>query len=224
MTPYTLYGFKGSGSAAVEAALEWAEQPYRMVRTASWARGSALNKLAAINPLKQIPTLVLPDGTVMSESAAILIHLGLLHPQAGLLPAQAAARARCLRALVYVAANCYSAVSVSDFPQRWTASTDDAAQQDVRHAARAQLHHHWSVFADLFAPHVEQAPDTAPFLTGLGAGAADQPGAVDLLAAVVSKWSGTRAYLKAQRPGFLALLQRIEQHPRVEPVFARHWP
>ena len=33
-------------------------------------------RAAAVNPLGQIPTLVLDDGTVLSESAAILIHLG----------------------------------------------------------------------------------------------------------------------------------------------------
>ncbi|HET7774108.1 MAG TPA: glutathione S-transferase family protein [Burkholderiaceae bacterium] len=223
-TQFTLFGFKGSGSAAIEAALEWAEQPYTLVRTASWAKGSALSRLAAINPLKQIPTLVLPDGTVLSESAAILIHLGLTCPAAGLLPKDAASRARCLRALVYIAANCYSAVGVTDFPQRWTTSTEEPAQEAVRQAARAQLHHHWGVFADLFAPGVEQAPEAAPFLSGLQTRGTDQPGAVDLLAAVVSKWSGTRAYLKAHRPGFLGLLERIEAHPRVAPVFSRHWP
>ena len=44
------------------------------------------------------------------------------------------------------------------------------------------------------------------------------------LAAVVSKWSGARAYLKAHRPEFFATLERIERHASVAPVFARHWP
>ena len=49
------------------------------------------------------------------------------------------------------------------------------------------------------------------------------PGALDFLAAVVSKWSGTRAHLKANRPQFLETLHRIKAHPDVAPVFARHW-
>ena len=57
-----------------------------------------------------------------------------------------------------------------------------------------------------------------PFLLG------EAPGALDVLAAVVSKWSGTRQHLAQARPAFLATLQRIEQHPRVRPVFERHWP
>jgi GST-like protein len=71
---------------------------------------SAIAELEKVNPLRQIPTLVLPDGTVLSESAAILIHLGLAHPASKLLPADASARAKAIRGLVFVAANCYSPV------------------------------------------------------------------------------------------------------------------
>ena len=78
---YTLYGKKGSGSASTQAALEIIGAPYRIVETASWATNEAFAELLKVNPLGQIPTLVLPDGSVLSESAAILIHLGEAHPQ-----------------------------------------------------------------------------------------------------------------------------------------------
>ena len=206
---YVLYGSQGSGSAAIEVALERCKAPYRVVRASTWEPDSALAELAHINPLKQIPTLVLPCGTVMSESVAILIHLGLTFPEASLLPANDALRARSLRGHVFIAANCYSAVSVSDFPERWCAEPDEASKERVRKAARQQLHRHWEIFADLF--------DAAPYLEG------ETPGALDFLAAVVSKWSGTRTHLKVNRPQFLDTLHRIEAHPDVAPVFARHW-
>ena len=71
---YTLYGKKGSGSASTQAALEITGAPYRVVETASWEPNAAFTELLQVNPLGQIPTLVLPDGSVLSESAAILIH------------------------------------------------------------------------------------------------------------------------------------------------------
>jgi len=83
---YTLYGSRGSGSAAVEAALALVGAPCRIVETASWDRNDAFQELLKLNPLGQIPTLVLPDGSALSESAAILIHLGSVHPDSGLLP------------------------------------------------------------------------------------------------------------------------------------------
>jgi len=208
-----LYGSKGSGSAAIEAALALAHVPFRQVETASWEMNAAYDDLLKVNPLGQVPALVLPDGTILSESAAILIHLGLAHPASGLLPHDAAPRAHVLRGLVYLAANCYAAIGVIDYPERWTLPADDAATNErVRAGARARLHACWTTFADLFAA------GGGPFLGGAA------PDALDLLAAVVSKWSGARAHLAQQRPQLHATLLRIEAHPVVAPVFARHWP
>jgi GST-like protein len=210
MPEHVLYGSRGSGSAVAELALEWAGLPFRIVNAAQWEPGPDFEALKKINPLAQIPTLVLPGGSVLTESAAILIHLGLAQPQSGLLPAEATARAMVLRALVFIAADCYAAVSVSDYPERWCTEPDEATCARVRLAARAQLHRAWEMFADQF--------DSTPFLFG------GEPCAADLLAVVVSKWSGARAHLQAARPAFLATLLRIEAHPRVAPVLARHWP
>ncbi|HEV6966103.1 glutathione S-transferase [Roseateles sp.] len=204
----TLYGTKGSGSAAIEAALVRAGFAYTGVDAASWNPGPGRDALLQVNPLGQIPTLVLADGTVMTESAAILIHLGLCAAPGLLLPQEAGARARALRGLVYIAANCYAAISVIDYPERWCEPCDDEMKARIRAGTRARLHEHWRVFADEFG-------------IGFDAGA---PGALELLAVVVSKWSGSRTMLQAERPAFHAQLLRVEQHPDVAPVMQRHWP
>lgn len=204
----TLYGTKGSGSAAIEAALVRAGFAYTGVDAASWNPGPGRDALLQVNPLGQIPTLVLADGTVMTESAAILIHLGLCAAPGLLLPQEAGARARALRGLVYIAANCYAAISVIDYPERWCEPCDDDMKARIRAGTRARLHEHWRVFADEFG-------------IGFDAGA---PGALELLAVVVSKWSGSRTMLQAERPAFHAQLLRVEQHPDVAPVMQRHWP
>ena len=211
---YTLYGKKGSGSASTEAALEIIGAPYRIVETASWATNAAFDELLKINPLGQIPTLVLPDGSVLSESAAILLHLGSTHPESGLLPpllpSHGSARAQAMRGLVFIAANCYAAISVIDFPERWCKDAAEAMQERIRAGTRARLHQYWEMFADLFPAH--------PFLGG------EKVGALDLLAAVVSKWAGSRAHLEKARPAFYQTLLRIEKEPKVAAVFAKHWP
>jgi len=209
---YTLYGKKGSGSATTQIALEVVGAPYRLIETASWEPNDAFPELLKVNPLGQIPTLVLPDGSALSESAAILIHLGLVHPESGLLPRDPAARAQAVRGVVFIAANCYAAISVIDFPERWCADadSDDAVKERIRAGTRARLHKHWEMFADLFP--------AGPYLGG------EELGALDIHAAVVSQWSGSRKHLEAHRPEFYATLQRIEAHPRVAAVFAEHWP
>ena len=209
---YTLYGKKGSGSASAQIALDIAGVPYTIVETASWEPNEAFQELLKVNPLGQIPTLVLPDGAALSESAAILIHLGEAHPRSGLLPAGSAARAQAVRGLVFIAANCYSAISIIDFPERWCADADndEAVKERIRAGTRARLHKHWEMFADLFPAQ--------PFLGG------ESVDALDVLAAVVSKWAGTRKHLEEHHPGFYSTLLRIESHPKVAAVFAQHWP
>src|SRR5208282_4707069 len=152
MTMYTLYGKQGSGSATTQIALELCGVAYRNIETASWAPNAAFADLLKINPLGQIPTLVLPDGTALSESAAILIHLGEAYPQSALLPCDPAARAQVVRGLVFIAANCYAAISIIDFPERWCADADDdaAVKERIRAGTRARLHRHWELFADVF--------------------------------------------------------------------------
>jgi GST-like protein len=206
---YILYGSRGSGSAAVEVALRVCGLPYRQIRASTWEPDSAIDELGRVNPMRQIPTLVLPDGTVMSESAAILIHLGLLVPHSKLLPDAASARAQAIRGLVSIAANCYSAIGINDYPERWTTASTKPAREKVRQGARRQLHRNWEIFADTFRAE--------PYLSGAA------PGALDFLAAVVTRWAGTRAHLAQSRPGFMDVVRRVDAHESAAPVFREHW-
>ena len=205
-----LYGSQGSGSAAAEVALDIAGVDYRKVDAASWQQSEGLEELKRTNPLAQIPTLVLEDGSVMSEVAAILLHLGLVHPESGLLSAEPVRRAQQIRGLVYIVANCYAGIGILDYPERGYREPDDAPRHAMRAQGRARLHEHWAIFADQF-------PAT-PWLCG------DRLGALDILAATISMWSGARKALAQSRPAFSALLARIEADPRVAAVWARHWP
>jgi GST-like protein len=119
---------------------------------------------------------------------------------------------RAVRGLVYIAANCYAAISIIDYPERWCAEADadEAVKERIRAGTRARLHRHWELFADVFS--------ATPSLGG------SDLSALDLLAAVVSKWSGARQHLARHRPAFHETLQRIESVPDVAPIFARHWP
>lgn len=208
--PLTLFGSEGSGSAAVEMALRAVGLAYHVVRASQWEPDSAMTELRKVNPLGQIPTLVLADGCVLTESAAILIHLGLEHPGHGLLPESSSERAMVLRGLVFIAANCYPAVSVSDYPERWTTSPSKATQERVRTAARTQLHRNWDVFFDAFAGELERTRA--------------KPGALAFLAVVVSRWSGTRQHMQATRKRDFELLTALEAHPRIAGVLGEPDP
>ena len=204
---YTLYGIDESGSCMIEIALQRCAVPWRRIDASSWEDSEGSDALARINPLKQIPTLVTPEGQVLTESAAILIHLGLEFPASDLLGGN---RAQILRGLVYIAANCYSAVGIIDYPQRWLGNVDDAAQAQLVSGTRRYLHQAWVVFAEQFADQL--------FAPG------NVPNALGIMAAAVSRWDAAREVLNNLAPGFAQTLAQIDADPVVAPVFARHWP
>ena len=76
MSGYTLWGRPGWGSVIIEAQLDWYGLPYTFEPVEDLFRTpGARTRLEKVNPLAQVPTLVLPDGSIMSESAAITLLL-----------------------------------------------------------------------------------------------------------------------------------------------------
>src|SRR3954465_2775167 len=106
---YKLFGRAGWGSALVEAQLAWSGLPFAFEPVGDlFKEPDARTKLETVNPLAQVPTLVMPDGTVMSESAAIHLLLADITGHASLVPrAGAPERAAFLRWLVFLVANIY---------------------------------------------------------------------------------------------------------------------
>jgi GST-like protein len=199
-----LFGSPGSGSSAIEMALRAAQVDYEFVRASTWEPDSHIKELLEVNSLGQIPTLVLLDSTVLTESVAILINLAMQYPDAKLIPVEPSAKALAIRGLVFIAANCYSAVSVSDYPERWTTAQAETARRQVRAAARRQLHRNWEILADMVS-------------SGTAICEAE-PGALEFLMVVVSRWSGSRKHLADTRPNYFSLLKRLEQNPRISIV------
>jgi glutathione S-transferase len=71
-TAYRLYGWPGSGSLAIQIALEDLGVAYQRVWVGRVA--TDLERYRSLNPTGKPPALGLPDGSVMFESAAMLIQ------------------------------------------------------------------------------------------------------------------------------------------------------
>ena len=107
--PLILYGAAASGSVAVEAALTLLDIPFTVIEGATWASESAREQVASQNLMRQIPTLVLPDGETFTESAAILLYLADKHPAACLAPGlEEPARRQFLRWMFFVSSAIYA--------------------------------------------------------------------------------------------------------------------
>ena len=115
----TIYGAAGSGSVPIEAMLTLHGIPYQVIEAVTWEDEAARKRVEAVNPLRQVPALVLPSGEVITESAAILIYLADLYPQARLAPGlDDPRRAQYLRWMTYVSAAIYALVWIIDDPTR----------------------------------------------------------------------------------------------------------
>lgn len=208
MSAVELYGCRGCGSAAIEALLEWAgiEFVYREVE--SWEPGPAIDALKRVNPLAQVPTLKLADGTIMTESAAMIVALAESHPDLGLLPPIGdARRGAALRWIAFIAGNMYPAISIGDFPERWVKS--DSARAELKDGSVDRLKAYWTI--------LEQSLSPGPYLLG------EEISALDVYAATLSRWRPGRAWIDAHCPQVAAAIALTERDPIVARVWARNF-
>jgi GST-like protein len=84
--PYVVYGSPGSGSVPVAAALTLIGVHYQVIGETVLRDVACNPDVIKVNPLGQIPALVLPGGEAMTGSTAILIWLADRYPHALLAP------------------------------------------------------------------------------------------------------------------------------------------
>lgn len=90
---FTLYGCPNTRSLRAAWALEEAGAGYDYVRIDLMKGQGRSADFLAINPGGKVPAL-LDDGQVITESGAILVHIGERHPGSGLIPAPASPKLR----------------------------------------------------------------------------------------------------------------------------------
>jgi GST-like protein len=209
-TPLTLYGATASGSIAVEAALTLLDMPYTLVEGATWADAAARERVAATNAMRQIPTLVLPGGEVMTESAAMLIHLADVHPQAGLAPPvqDEPRRRQFLRWLVYVSSAIYALHWIKPDVRRIGAPP--ALRDSVVDAVHDRIAFCWA--------HMDAQLQPGRYLLG------DDMSVLDLYVTVVSRFGPWRERFCAVAPKMAEVVRRVDAEPRLADFWARRFP
>ncbi|MBA2675246.1 glutathione S-transferase family protein [Ramlibacter sp.] len=71
---YTLYGAAGSGSVAVEAALDLIGAHYNLIDIPTWESDAQRERMAAVNPMRQVPALLLPGGELLTAAAIYAMY------------------------------------------------------------------------------------------------------------------------------------------------------
>ncbi len=206
--PFKLYWGPNMSSAGIQAVLEELALVYELEQV-NFGDGEQKNDAyQALNPLAKVPTLGLPDGTLMTESAAMVIYLSEFQPAAGLMPAPGdPARPGALRWLLFLATEMYPAACRTYEPELF--ADDAAARQDVRGKAKDE-------FDRLLGILETSALEPGPYVLG------ERFSAVDIYLAMLLKWHPRPKRLPADFPRLKILLDRVTARPGVAKAFRRH--
>jgi glutathione S-transferase len=199
---YKLYGSLGSGSAAVEAALAEIGVEYEVITTSTKAKAHLTETYRAINPRQQVPALQLPDGSVMAEGSAMLLHLADAYPQSGLAPAPGtSARAQHDRWLIFMAVNIYEGELRHYYPDRYSDDADSVVAKAVAYVER-----HYAILDENIK---------GPFFFGAALSM------VDIYLWNLASWMDPDR-LSARFPRVHALVTKVRTRPLIAPIDAAH--
>ncbi|MBM6582525.1 glutathione S-transferase family protein [Microvirga sp. BT689] len=206
MSEYELIASKGCGSAVIEMALALAGLPHRVTLIPYLEPGPGRERLLSHNPLGQVPTLILPDGTAMTESAAMVLHIHDVAPQAELVPPDVDNRAVFFNLLVVLVGAVYPTFTFGDEPKQL--GLDDAAAARLRGESDARRMRIWR--------HMETLVSPAPYALGSALTA------LDLYLVVMTAWNPGRAWFAEHCPKLLAAADAAAQIPAVARVRERN--
>jgi len=204
----TLLATRGAGSALIEAGYALAGLPLQIEYLDYSRPGPDLDRLRAANPLGQVPTLLRAAGGVLTESAAILLHLAESQPQAGLAPApDSAQRAEFLRWLFFLVAAVYPTFTYGDEPRRWV--LDEISARQLRRGTDQRREEAWQ--------QLERSLDPSPWLLG------ERFSLLDLYIGVMSRWRPRRMWFAEHCPKLHRVALAVDALPELAAVWDRNF-
>jgi glutathione S-transferase len=201
----TLYGSSSTASLVVHWLLIELGIEHKLVLLDFDTREQKSADYLALNPAGRVPTLVM-GGQVLTEAAAIALHLADLHPQAGLLPAPGSPeRAQAYRWMFWCANTLQPAYRAWFYADEAAGAANADA---VRDGARQQLEAGWARFAE----HLQQG---GPYVLG------DRISVVDFMLVMLMRWSRNMPVPSDTWPVLKAYAERLKARPAFAEVYRR---
>ncbi len=205
-----LYENPGWGSAIVELQLAFYGLPCALMAAGNVHQDpSARAALGKVNPLIQVPTMVLENGEVMTESAAISLLLADMAKSDALVPkARARDRAAFFRWLIFLVASIYPSFVYSDAPERFVKGNGGETYQLNVIEHRKSL---WKVM------DAEAARRGGPFFLGA------RMTAIDFFLACMVHWRPREDWFKAETPSLWRSAEAVWALPAVAEAYKRNF-
>ena len=202
-----LFGCKGCGNAIVECALALGGIEFDYEEVDYSAESPTRPRLLQVNPLAQVPTLVLPDGTVMTESLAMIHYVNDAAPAAGLIPPPGdALRPVFYRWAVFLVTAVYPTFTYGDEPKKWVA--DEAGAKQLRESTDAHRQKMWLQLESIAG---------SPWFLG------EKRTAIDLYLACMTRWRPGRKWFAANTPRLVAIARKVNAMPELADVMKKNF-
>lgn len=204
---FTLYGFKGAGSTAVEALLAELGLPHKVEDVERNPDKTFPDWFLELNPAAQIPVLKLADDSLMTESAAMMIYLADLVPAKALAPALTSpARPQFLRWMMFMATAVYEADLRMYYAERY--STEPAHAPAIRAKAVTEMSRLFGILSGALGARTYLVDNTFS--------------AADIYAAMLITWAPDMAALFKHHPNLKSLHDAVASRPAIAPVWQRN--
>jgi glutathione S-transferase len=204
---YQLHYFPANANAAPHMVLEEIGIKYDLALVDRAKNAQNSREYLKINPNGRIPTLV--DGDlVMSEAAAIVLHLVDQHADAGLAPQIGTPeRAKFYQWLTFMTNSLQEELMIWQYPDR-LAGSDAAAADVVKRGAEARA----GKFLDVIEDHLRT---NGPLFLG------DRLSALDFYLVMLSRWARPMARPPRSRSNIAKLLDGVTALPSVRRAYER---
>src|ERR1700686_5010635 len=198
---YQLHYFPANANAAPHMLLEELGAKYELLLVDRTKNAQKSKEYLKINPNGRIPTLV-DKRLVLSEAAAIVLHLADQHPGAGLAPKVGTPeRAKFYQWLTFLTNSLQEELMIWQYPDRLT-GTDAAATAVVKRGAEARA----SAYLDVIETHLKA---NGPLFLG------DKLSAADFYLVMLARWARPMTNPPRARPNIAKLLDRVTALPSV---------
>lgn len=206
---YRLYWSPSTGAFAPEALLNEIGVRYERVFVDTHKNEQSSPDFLKLNPRGQVPALELPDGSVMTESAAMMLTLCERHPESELLPPPGqAARVQLYRWLFFAVANIYEAILRRYYSDRFT--VDPMGGEAIQRQAEKDLASYWGIVE-------QEALSEAGSLQGAGFSL------LDIYLSMLAAWQPQAKGVLETHPRLARMVSRVSQRPAIAPLWNEHF-
>jgi GST-like protein len=206
MKKILILGCQGCGSTMAEIFFRMAGIPFDREEVDYDKPGPQRDKLLSLNPLGQVPTIFMPDGSVLTETLAVAHYVHRLRPELGLIPAAEREFLKFQRWSIFLVASLYPTFTYGDHPEKWV--SDEKAAPSLRESTDREREKNWRMM---------EAEAGAPYFLG------ETFSAIDIYLAVMTNWRPRNDWFTENCPKIHRIAQKVRQLPKVAEIYAKNF-